>query len=392
MIVCSVVALLALACVQAAAQGPHEASEETEEIRARERALAEAMHARDRYRLDRLLGFDYVLLGSPDIDRTTWIRNAVTLCWGGRSDIDHFRTRTHGDVIVAVFELTFYVDPSTCQPTVLRSFITDIWAREGGEWRLQTRYAGPVAAGAGLASQYGAVPLPPPVWNVSSELSLVATTGNTSVRTLGLGGEVTHRGDADTTRASVAFLTSDAEGTTRARSFMTTVRHGVRVRSRLELFGRAAYSRDRFAGIENRATIDAGAAYTLELPNRHSLTLEAGVGFIAEQRLDDEDLRFAVATGTADYRLAIAPGTEFAERLQLAADLGAASNWRGTNTAAVVVTLTRRLSLKVSHALEYRNMPVGGFGRTDTKTAAALVISYERRGSAVNSATVSGGP
>jgi len=359
-----------------AAQAGDDASGDTAEVRARERALTDAMHARDRAGLDLLLAPDYVLRGSPDIDRSTWIQNAATLCWGDRSDIDAFHARQLDQVIVASFELTFYVDPSTCRPAVLRSLITDIWTRHADGWRLQIRHSG--QAGAGIAAQFGAAPQPPPAWVAASELSLVATGGNTSTRTIGLGGDVTHRTDLATTRGSVAFLTSETDAVASARSLTTRARHGIRVSERIELFGEGSYSRDRFAGIGHRTTTAAGAAFTAMLSPRQRLATEGSIGFTAERRLDATRLRFATATGALGYAWTFAPGIELTGDAGMIGDLATAGNWRGTAATAVSVGLTRLLSLKASHAIEYRNTPVAGFGRTDMRTAAALVVSLQR--------------
>ena len=349
-------------------------------IREAERALADAMHSKDRPRLDLLLAPDYVLRGAPDIDRATWIQNAVTLCWGDRSDIDAFRTSQHGWVIVASFELTFYVDPATCRPAVSRSLVTDVWVRDAGGWRLQIRHAGPPPrADASIAAQYGAVPLPAPNWELSSELSLVATGGNTSTRTVGLGGSATHRIGRATTRASVAFLTSETDSVTKARSLTAQARHGIRAGTRIELFGEGVYSRDRFAGLNDRATTAVGAAYTVSSSRRHLLTSEGSIGFTAEQHSDSTHLRFVTTTGALRYRWTIVPGTELIEDIRLIADLQTTDNWRSTSITALSVTLTRLLSLKASHAIEHRNAPVAGFVRTDMRTSAALVFSLQRR-------------
>jgi nitrate/nitrite transporter NarK len=92
--------LFAFASTIAAAQGDN-AAERAAEIRDRELALADAMHARDRQRLEELLAPDYILRSSPDIDRETWIRNAVTLCWGDRSSIDGFHASQQAGVVIA---------------------------------------------------------------------------------------------------------------------------------------------------------------------------------------------------------------------------------------------------------------------------------------------------
>lgn len=349
-------------------------------VRAAAQALKDAMHRKDRPELERRLAPEFVLRGSPDIDRATWIRNAVTLCWGDRSDIETFSTRALGDAVVASYELTFYVDPATCRPAVLRSLVTDVWIRAADGWQLQVRHAGPAPRGdAGVAAQFGAVPLPPPSWEVNSELSLVATGGNTSTRTLGLGADATHRAGRQTTRASFSFLTSEADEVTRARSLVARARHGVQVGPRVELFGRGDYARDRFAGIANRATVDGGLAYTAALPARQSLKAEGSLGYTDEQRLDGTELRFASATAALTYRWRIAPGADLAEELAFNGDLQDQGNWRGTSATALTIDLTRIIAFKIAHAFEYRNTPVGGFERTDMRTSAALVLSWQRQ-------------
>lgn len=342
------------------------------------RALADALTRRDRDRLAQLLAPDFVLRSTPDIARDEWLHNAITLCWGDRADIEALEVRLRGDVAVASFQLTLYVDPGSCRPAVLRSLVTDVWTRGPDGWQLQLRHSGPPPASGAIAAQYGAAPARPPVWQIDGELSFVSTGGNASTRTLGLGSHATHRRTGGTTELAFAFLTSEAEAVTQARSVKTNLRHGIALPHRVELFGRGAYARDRFAGIEHRFGLDTGLAYTPALPRRHALTIEGSLGWTAERRRDASRLRFAALAATVAYRWTIAPGTELAETASLIADVESARNWRGTNTLALAVTLTRLLSLKASHAFEYRNLPVGGFGRMDTRTAAALVFTFER--------------
>jgi putative salt-induced outer membrane protein YdiY len=349
------------------------------EIHANELALAAATHARDRRALEQLLAPGYVLRSAPDIDREMWIRNAISLCWGDRSTIDGFRARREDSVVIASFELTFYVDPASCRPAVMRSLITDVWTRHPGGWRLQIRHSSPApSAAAGVAAQYGIAPQPPPAWDVTGELSLVATGGNASTRTAGLGSAMIHRTGAATTRASFAFVTSEADNVTQAESLTLEARHGVRVARQTELFARGSYARNRFAGIDDRVTTDGGVAVATPPLRRHTVTAEASLGFTAEQRLDGSDPRFVTATGGLGYVWKIVPGTELAEQIALVADLEAARNWRATSATRVTVALTRLLSLKASHAFEHRHTPVTGFGRSDTRTAVALVFSWQR--------------
>ncbi len=113
-------------------------------------------------------------------------------------------------------------------------------------------------------------------------------------------------------------------------------------------------------------------------PWRVALTLEGGVGLTAEERLDDTSPRFAAATGAVKAVWTFRPGTELTADLDLVADLGAGGNWRASSTTALAVALSRVLSLKLAHAVEYRLRPVAGFGRTDVRTAAVVVYAWRQ--------------
>lgn len=374
------IAALFLITLMVPAAASAASSQTSDVILALEQSLTDALHTRDRNRLEGLLARDYVLRGAPDISRDTWMRNALTLCWGDRSDISDFRVRTLGSSAVASFVLTFHVDPTTCRPALLRSLITDVWTEVDGGWRLLVRHSAPAPApGAGVASQFGLVPLPPPTLDVKGELSFLAAGGNASTQSFGFATDVAHQAGRSRTRARAAVLTTAADGVTRARTVSATARQGARVRERVEVFGRLEYARDRFAGIEHRSTFEVGSAFPIRLPARHTLTVDAGIGVTSEQRAGAEDLRFATGTGTAAYVWRVAPGTDVRNDLAVTADLQSAGNWRSNNSLTVSLLLTRLLSIKASHAVEYRHFPVPGFGRTDTRGAVALVFGFQQR-------------
>jgi putative salt-induced outer membrane protein YdiY len=365
----------AWASAQQVTAGPDDAAD----LREVESALLAALHARDRTRLDALLASDFVLRGAPDVDRETWLRNATSLCWGDRSEITDFLVRSQGPFAIVSFVLTFFTDPFSCRPAVLRSVITDVWVRNAGGWKLQMRFAGaPLDPDAGVANQYGIVPAPPPAWYVSGEVSAVATAGNTSTRTLGMGAQLFHQRDRRESKLSTSFLTTQADGVTKARSLAATARHAISVAERLQTFGEAGYTRDRFAGIGHRVTATGGIAYATRLRPPHSLTIQGGLGMTVERRLDLSTLRFLTATGVLDYGWTIAPGIRLDQNVTLTTDLASARNWRGASGTVLSVTLTRVLSLKATHALEYRNQPVTNFGRTDMRTAVSLVFTMSR--------------
>ena len=171
------------------------------ELRAAEEELARALTTKDAAALERILASDFVMRAAPDVARDAWMKNALTLCWGDRYEISDFAvTRSAADLAVASLVLTTQRDPLTCEPAIIRSLLTDVWTREAGTWKLAIRHSGPAAAA--VTAQFAKTAPPPPRWERTGELSLVATGGNTDTQTIGAGAGVVWRHGASTLKAA----------------------------------------------------------------------------------------------------------------------------------------------------------------------------------------------
>jgi putative salt-induced outer membrane protein YdiY len=346
-----------------------------------ERRLVAGLHQQDTSRLEPLLADDFVLRGNPDVDRATWIRNAVTLCWGDRSEIDAFEARRAGDAVVSSFVLTLYQDPRTCEPATIRSLVTSIWTPLDGGWRLAVRHSGPAGEPGTdpLAHQFLQEEPPPPRWEGAAELSFVSTAGNAEVQTLGASSQVIYRPGIWETSANAAFVRSIAEGVENARSLGIQLRQAREVSPRLEVFGRGGYRRDLFAGIEHRVSSDFGLGYKALDTAAHRLTLDLGLGYLLEERLAGTRLTSAIINAVETWRWQIRDPVLIANDGAFTAPLEEAQAWRLNNQLSLTTSLTDTFSVKISHTLNYLNRPVPGFRRTDSIVAAALVAKFERR-------------
>jgi N-acetylmuramoyl-L-alanine amidase/putative salt-induced outer membrane protein YdiY len=335
------------------------------DLRAAEEQLALALTQKDAAAFDRLLASDFVLRGAPDVDRETWIKNAVGLCWGERFEISDVGVRSQtADTAIVSLVLTTFVDPVTCDPAIVRSLLTDVWTRQPDGWRLALRHSGP--AGSAVAQQFAKTDPPPPRWERTAELSLVATSGNTDTQTLGAGGSLIFRPGVWVTHARVAYVRSATDGVDTAESLVADVRQSRAISPRVDVYGRGAYLRDRFAGIRHRTTVDAGFGWVAVNEAPHSLKLDAGAGVTHEARLADGSQTFGVGTLGALYRLRVSRTSDLSNQFLFTADLGDAPNWRFQNGLTLTVTMTRVLSLKVGHEVKRINRPVPGFRATDT--------------------------
>ena len=328
-----------------------------------------------------MLARDYVLRGRPDIDRATWIKNAVTLCWGDRSDIDEFNAREADGAVVTTFVLTLYQDPLTCGRATIRSLITDVWTQQNGEWLLAVRHSGPIGAAGQdpIAQQFRREAPPPPRWEGTSEVSFVSTGGNSDVRTTGAAAQLIYRPGVWETAVNGVFVRSVADGLESARFLTAQLRQGAQIHPRVDVFGRSSYRRDRFAGIEHRYALDAGLGYKIPAGETHRLKIDGGVGYLAEQRAVGPRLNSATLSLVKTWRWQILPPVVIANDAMATMLLEETGSWRLNNVFSLTTSLTGIFSLKLSHSTNFLNQPVPGFGRTDVVTSVALVVKFEKR-------------
>lgn len=345
------------------------------DIVALEQRLFRGIERRDRAAIDQLLADDFALRGNPDLDRETWLANAVALCWGPRWNLRALTVRELGDTQVASFVLHFYRDPLTCREAALQSLITDVWARRDGQWKLVVRHAGPVGED-GPRAQYGMVPLEPPPFEGRAELSFVSTGGNAATETLGFSAEAIRRARRATTSARASFVRTSSDNTENAQALNAQARHGIRLSDQVEAYVRAGYFRDLFSGIEHRANTDAGLSFVVPQSPRRTLKFDFGLGATREVRVADDDLAALNATVGASFRSRLTGANELTAESQAVTDLERPTNWRLANDVSITSGFNAVLSARLAYSIRYVNQPVLGFRRTDRTVSAALVIRY----------------
>jgi hypothetical protein len=252
-------------------------------VAALEQRLFRAIEEKNRPALEALLASEFILRGEPDTDRESWLKNAVSLCWGLSWDLQKLAVREQDETQIVTFILNFYRDPISCRAAPMRSLITDVWVREDGQWKLAMRHAGPV--GEALRTQFAPVPIQPPPFEARAEVSFVATSGNASAQTVGSSGDIIRRHARSTTTGRASFIRSATDGVESARVLTGQVRHGVPISDRVEAFGRGGYLRDRFAGLVHRVNADAGLSYVVPQPPQRALRFDFGLGATHEDRL-----------------------------------------------------------------------------------------------------------
>jgi putative salt-induced outer membrane protein len=219
---------------------------------------------------------------------------------------------------------------------------------------------------------------PPPRLEAAAQFALLAATGNSDAKSLGLSGELAWRPAAWTFISKAIFAQNEADDVLSARSFLGAFRAARSLTERLSVFGEYGYLRDIFAGIEHRNTIAGGLGYKLVMLPAHELIAAAGVGFEAEDRIEFESNNVAIATGGVQYRWKISETSGLVEELRYVQSLSEGSDWKLDQTVALTAAITSVISVKFSNIVRFVNEPVPTFDSTDTITAAAIVWTITR--------------
>ena len=221
-------------------------------------------------------------------------------------------------------------------------------------------------------------PEPPPRLEASAQFTFLDTRGNATSQSLGAGGDVVWRPEPWTYAAKATFAQSESEGELDARSLAALLRASRALGERLSAYGQYDYLRDVFAGVEQRHVIEGGLSYLALDADRHTLRLDSGLGYLDEQRPDDEELSSATFSLGAAYRFAISPTSELTYGPRFLLPFEETGAWKLDQEAALAVAINTALALKLSHTLRYSAEPPEGFESTDTIMAVSLVARLQR--------------
>jgi putative salt-induced outer membrane protein YdiY len=223
-------------------------------------------------------------------------------------------------------------------------------------------------------------PEPPPRLEGTAELAFVGNAGNASTSTFGIGGELTNRTDGWTLKQRASFVRNTSEGDLTAEAVLYAIRseHALASDGTVAVFGDYGFFRDRFAGVDGRHEATAGLTWRAVSTDSHRLALDAGAGYLNEDRLAGDDVSSASYVTGATYRWRLSPAAELTNETRLTGTFDRSSDWRVIQNLAVTAQLTNLLALKVGAVVRFANLPAAGFKRTDTTTSVALVAKFRR--------------
>lgn len=229
-----------------------------------------------------------------------------------------------------------------------------------------------------LQAAAGEPPKEEKAWKDQAEFSYVDTTGNTETTSLAGKNLLAYR---FTPRATVSWkvgaLYSEDGGKTTAESYSTELRLDWMQTARMYYYVLGGWSKDRFAGIDQRYYAGGGAGRKFLDGPKHFLAGEAGLNYTREEYIDGSDSGFLTGRAFAKYEYAFTEKNRFLQSMEFLYDFSDSAHYRLNSETAVVSALTDVFSLKAGYNVRYDHRPVpADLEHTDTMMSVALVANF----------------
>ena len=273
-----------------------------------------------------------------------------------------------------------------------------------------------VTLGTGVPrSMAGQETVPLPRWTDRAELSFVLTSGNSESNSFGARNKLTRQYDNSTLsldaggiRVESGSITRTAVGTsqtdftisehidreTAAENYFAELRFDHDLSDRTYAYTSGGWTRNRFAGVDNRWTGAAGLGISFTTNDRAAFDVDFGVTVAREDRVIGTTETFGGLRLTWHYRMRVTETAEFTSQLVVDESLSDTEDLRADFDNSIGVTISSVLALKTGLKLLFDNQPAlervdlfatpGGtmigtvltpFKEMDTQITVSLVIS-----------------
>lgn len=210
---------------------------------------------------------------------------------------------------------------------------------------------------------------------LSLGFSYLATSGNSSSQTAGLDLAFKHRFDPWGIEASANFLRAQQAGTLSAKKLFLGVRGTRNLTADLDLFLEGSYLQDRFAGLDPRLVGAGGVTYKYLKGPEHELAFDVGLTWTKDELVGGGSSSYIGALAAARYGWNISKTAKLTESLSFFPSFKESSNWRVESQTGLQAAVSTAVAVKLTYGFRYANRPVPGFRKTDTQTAASLVVN-----------------
>jgi putative salt-induced outer membrane protein YdiY len=212
-----------------------------------------------------------------------------------------------------------------------------------------------------------------------AELTVVMTSGNATSRTFGVANTTTYRWPASSIQFGIGGVRAESGVTTRtatgtpddfeivketdtektAENYFARARYD-RTLGPAFLFGGAGWTRNTFAGIQNRYAMVAGVGRAWSDTEESRFKADVGVTYTIQKdvvEVPDADDSFVGARATVDFFCTLTPTTTYGSLLVVDENFDETDDLRADWTNSVAVAISDNLALKASYQMLFDNLP-----------------------------------
>jgi putative salt-induced outer membrane protein len=211
---------------------------------------------------------------------------------------------------------------------------------------------------------------------LSLGLSYLATSGNSSSQTGGMDFLFKHEFDPWGIQVSANFLRAEQDGKLTAKKLYFGVRGTRALSADVELFLEGSYLQDQFAGLNPRLIGAGGLTYKMLHGPKHELAFDAGLTWTKDTLVDDGSKNYLGAVAAGRYGWNISKTAKLTQNLSFYPSFKQGSDWRIESQTGLQAAVSTDVAIKLTYGFRYANQPEPGFRKTDTQTAASLVINF----------------
>lgn len=213
-------------------------------------------------------------------------------------------------------------------------------------------------------------------WKDSAELSYVKTTGNSRNATLSAKNLFNYDWTRTSLELSASGLGSKSEEGTTAEQYSAQEKVNCNFSKHNYIFERVGWEKNRFANIQDRWSVGVGLGRNLVDTANDKLSLEAGGGYIWEDRITSENEEFGTYRGYIKYWHKLSPTAHASQDAEWLGNMDDSDGYRVNTETALTASINSHMSMKASYIWKLVNKPGAGFRRTDTITGVSLIINY----------------
>ena len=226
-------------------------------------------------------------------------------------------------------------------------------------------------------------------WIDEAELSFVNTSGNSKTSTFAaknlLKIKFTHKLEGEW---DIAALKSQSTDKTTDRNELTAERYSTNLKlsyfftERLYSGLITGWSRDEFAGLQNKYYAGAFVGYKFLTGPKHLLKGELGLNYADEDYTTQKELKnfedkdFVEGRAFGIYEYSLTEKTKFSQSVEYLGDFDDPNNYKVNSLSALTVAISDIFSIKPSYEVRYVNKVPVDINTTDRILTVALVANF----------------